>query len=373
MYLHHSCARPVTTENSECAEKSGVFGFADAISPACLRSCDRSFLGLYRRFRSRAVLELENLALRHQLHVLRRQRPGRPRLLAIDRLLWVWLYRLWPRCLEAIVLVKPTTVIQWHRQGFRLFWWRSRSGRPSVDREVSKLIREMSSANPLWGAPRIHGELLKLGFEVSQATVAKYMLRRRGTPSPTWRSFLHSHAEGIAAIDMFVVASASFRLLYVMIILAHDRRKIVRTAVTEHPTAAWLSRQVTEAFPWDTAPRYLLRDRDASYGSYFCNRIEAMGITQVVTAARSPWQNAYVERVISSIRRECLDHIVIFNERHLRRVLSSYADYYHRTRTHLSLDKDCPDSRPIMPRRVGRVVAIPQVGGLHHRYDRLAA
>ena len=329
---------------------------------------------LARRFRSRAVLELENLALRHQLHVLRRQRPGRPRLFAIDRLLWVWLYRFWPRCLHVMVLVKPATVIQWHRQGFRLFWrWRSRSGRPSVDREIRDLIRQMSSANPLWGAPRIHGELLKLGIEVSQATVAKYMVRRRGTPSQTWRSFLRNHAEGIAAIDMFVVASASFRLLYVMIILAHDRRKIVRTAVTEHPTAAWLSRQVTEAFPWDTAPRYLLRDRDASYGSYFCSRVEAMGITEVITAPRSPWQNAYVERVIGSIRRECLDHIVIFNERHLRRVLSSYVDYYQRTRTHLSLDKDCPDSRPIMPRRIGRVVAIPQVGGLHHRYERLAA
>jgi len=326
------------------------------------------------RFRSRAVVELENLALRHQLHVLRRQRPGRPRLFAIDRLLWVLLYRLWPRCLEVMVLVKPATVIQWHRQGFRLFWrWRSRSGRPSVGREISDLIRQMSSANSLWGAPRIHGELLKLGIEVSQATVAKYMVRRRGTPSQNWRTFLRNHGEGIAAIDMFVVASASFRLLYVMIILAHDRRNIVHAAVTEHPTAAWLSRQVTEAFPWDTAPRYLLRDCDASYGSDFRGRVEAMGITEVITAPRSPWQNAYVERVIGSIRRECLDHIVIFNERHLRRVLSSYVDYYQRTRTHLSLDKDCPDPRPIQPPRIGRAVAIPQVGGLHHRYERLAA
>jgi transposase InsO family protein len=329
---------------------------------------------LARRFRSRAVVELENLALRHQLQVLRRQRPGRPRLFAIDRLLWVWLYRLWPRCLEAMVLVKPATVVQWHRQGFRLFWrWRSRSGRPSVEREIRGLIRQMSIANPLWGAPRIHGELLKLGIEVSQATVAKYMVRGRGTPSPTWRSFLRNQAQGIVAIDMFVVVSASFRLLYVMIILAHDRRNIVRTAVTERPIAAWLSRQVTEAFPWDSAPRYLLRDRDASYGSYFCNRIAAMGITEVITAPRSPWQNAYVERVIGSIRRECLDHIVIFNERHLRRVLSSYVDYYQRTRTHLSLDKDCPEPRSIQPRGVGRVIAIPQVGSLHYRYERLAA
>jgi len=231
----------------------------------------------------------------------------------------------------------------------------------------------MSTANPLWGAPRIHGELLKFGIEVSQATVAKYMVRRRSTPSPTWRSFLRNQAQGIAAIDMFVVARASFRLLYVMIILSHDRRRIIHTAVTDRPMAAWLSRQVTEAFPWDTAPRYLLRDRDASYGSYFCSRVEAMNITEVVTAPRSPWQNAYVERVIGSIRRECLDHFVIFNERHLGRILSSYVDYYQRTRTHLSLDKDCPDSRRIMPRGIGKVVAIPKVGGLHHRYERLAA
>src|SRR5882724_2972661 len=275
-----------------------------------LKHVHSTVAAIARRFRSRAVLELENLALRHQLHVLRRQRPGRPRLFTIDRLLWVWLYRLWPRCLDTMVLVKPATVVQWHRQGFRLFWrWRSRSGRPSLDREVRDLIRQMNAANPLWGAPRIHGELLKLGIEISQATVAKYMVRRRrGTPSPTWRSFLRNQAAGIAAIDMFVVASASFRLLYVMIILAHDRRRIIHTAVAEHPTAAWLSLQVTEAFPWDTAPRYLLRDRDASYGHHFRRRVDAMGITEVVTAPRSPWQNAYVERVIGSIRRGCGSH-----------------------------------------------------------------
>jgi transposase InsO family protein len=235
------------------------------------------------------------------------------------------------------------------------------------------LIRQINAANPLWGVPRIHGELLKLGIEISQATVAKYMVRRRGTPSPTWRNSLRSQAAGIAAIDMFVVASASFRLLYVMIILAHDRRTIVRFDVTRYPTAGWLARQVTDAFPWDTAPRYLLRDRDSSYGENFRKQVDAMGITEVVSAARSPWQNAYVERVIGSIRRECLDYIVIFNECHLRRVLSTYIDYYHQTRTHLSLDKDCPDPRPVMPPRNGRVVAIPQVRGLHHRYERLAA
>src|SRR5271166_3768856 len=195
-----------------------------------------------RRLRSRAAVELENLALRHQLHVLRRRRPGRPRLFTIDRLLWIWLYRIWPRCLDAMVLVKPATVVQWHREGFRLFWrWRSRSGRPSADRKIRALIRQMSRANPLWGAPRIHGELLKLGLEISQAMVAKYMVRRRGTPSPTWRSFLSNQAQRIAAIDMLVVASVSFQLFYVLIILGHDRRKIIRAAVTEHPTAAWLT------------------------------------------------------------------------------------------------------------------------------------
>jgi transposase InsO family protein len=290
------------------------------------------------RFRGRVELELEVIALRHQLAVLRRQRPGRTQLFSIDRLIWVWLYRLWPRFLKVIVVVKPATVIQWHRKGFRLYWrWRSKSGRPAINSEVRELIRQMSNANALWGAPRIHGELLKLGIEVSQATVAKYMMRRRGRPSPTWPSFLRNEAIGIAAIDMFVVPSATFQLLFVMLILAHDRRKIVRFDVTQHPTAGWLSRQATEAFPWDTAPRFLLRDRDASYGSIFRKRVEAMGITEVVTAPRSPWQNAYVERVIGSIRRECLDEVVIFNERHLRRVLSSYVDYYHGTRTPIFL------------------------------------
>jgi hypothetical protein len=185
--------------------------------------------------------------------------------------------------------------------------------------------------------------LLKLGIQVSQATVGKYMVRRRGKPSPTWRSFLRNHGDGIAAIDMFIVLSATFCLLVVMLILVHDRRKFARFDVTQHPTAGWLSRQVTEAFPWDTVPRYLLRDRDAAYGSVFRNRVAAMGIAEVVTAPRSPWQNAYVERAIGSIRRECLDHVIVFNEHHLRRVLSSRTGYYYRTRTHLSLDKDRPD------------------------------
>ena len=329
------------------------------------------------RLRRRASLELEVIALRHQLGVLRRQCSRRLRLLSSDRLFWVWLYRLWPRCLEALVLVKPATVVQWHRSGFRLYWrWRSslgRRGRPAVDHDVRTLIRQMSQANPLWGAPRIHGELLKLGIRIGQTAVAKYMVKRSKAPSPTWRTFLRNHIDGIAALDMFVVVSGAFKLLYVLIVLGHARRQIIHYAVTQHPTQDWLSQQITEAFPWDNAPRYLLRDRDASYGPRFRRRVQAMGIEEVVTSPRSPWQNPYVERVIGSIRRECLDHIIIFNERHLRRVLTSYVDYYHRSRTHLALDKDCPHERPIRPPSVGKIIAFPKVGGLHHHYERLAA
>ena len=225
------------------------------------------------RVRSRASLELEVVALRHQVAVLRRQRSGRLRLFCADRLLWVWLYRIWPRALHAMVLVKPATVVQWHRRGFRLYWrWRSRSrqiGRPKTSTEIRQLIRQMSMANPIWGAPRIHGELLMLGIEVSQATVGRYMPWRPKVPSPTWRSFLRNHMRNMAAVDMFVVATATFRLLYTLIVLGHDRRRIIHFEVTQNPTQVWLARQMTEAFPWDTAPRYLLRDRDASYGRAF--------------------------------------------------------------------------------------------------------
>jgi putative transposase len=328
-------------------------------------------------FRGRTSLELELIALRHQVTVLRRQRPGRPKLFRADRLLWVWLYRIWPQALHVMVLVKPATVIQWHRKGSRLYWrWKSgsgRQGRPKTPRKTRDLIRKMSIANPLWGAPRIHGELLKLGIVVSQATVGRYMPWRPAAPSPPWRSFLGNHMSETAAVDMFVVATATFRLLYTVIIVGHNRRKVIHFDVTQNPTQVWLAHQMTEAFPWDTAPRYLLRDRDASYGQVFRSRLQAMGIKEVVTAARSPWQNAYVERIIGSVRRACLDHVIIFGERHLRGVLSSYFQYYHKTRTHLSLAKDCPESRPVHPPTSGKIIAFPQVGGLHHRYERRAA
>jgi hypothetical protein len=327
------------------------------------------------RVRSRASLELELIALRHQVTVLRRQRPGRLRLFSTDRLLWTWLYRIWPQVLNTMVLVKPATVVQWHRKSFRLYWWRRsrRLGRPRMSREIRDLIRKMSQANPLWGAPRIHGELLKLGIDVSQATVARYLPWRPKVPSPTWRSFLHNHLHDTAVVDMFLVVTARFQLLYALVVLGHERRKVIHFDITQNPTQVWLARQITEAFPWDTAPRFLLRDRDTSYGQIFRDRVQAMAIEEVVTAPRSQWQNAYVERIIGSIRRECLDHVVVFDERHLRRVLSAYFRYHHRSRTHLSLDKDCPEPRPIQPPSAGTVVAFPQVGGLHHRYERRAA
>jgi transposase InsO family protein len=245
-------------------------------------------------------------------------------------------------------------------------------GRPGVPLDVRQLIRTMAEANPLWGAPRIHGELLKLGIDVSQATVAKYMPRHRRPPSQTWRTFLTNHVGQITAADFFVVPTATCRLLFVLVILAHQRRRVVHVAVTAHPTAAWTAQQLREAFPGDEVPRYLIRDRDHSFAGIGETAI-GMGIHEVLTAPRSPWQNAYAERVIGSIRRECLDHVIVLNDIGLTRILTRYLAYYHRSRTHLSLAKDSPQPRPIAPSTLGPVVVIPQVGGLHHRYERRAA
>ena len=298
------------------------------------------------------------------------------RLTASDRFLWVWLSRLWREWRSALLIVKPETVIAWHRRGFRLYWsWKSRhpQGRPSLSREVIDLIRRMSLANPRWGAPRIHGELLKLGFELSEATVAKYMARHRKPRSQTWRTFLANHMKDMVSSDFFVVPTLFFRVVFVFVILSHDRRRPVHMAVTEYPTADWVAHQLLEAFPWDSAPHYVLRDRDGSYGEKFHEAASWLGIREVLTAPQSPWQNAYVERLIGSIRRECLDHVIVLNEIGLRRILKSYFDYYEHSRTHLSLGKDAPVSRPVQPMGEGRIVAISQVGGLHHRYERVAA
>ena len=323
-------------------------------------------------FRSRASLEAENLALRQQIIVLRRAAPKRLRFNVFDRLIFVGLYRLFPDLRDALAVVSPATVIRWHRAGFRAYWrWRSRPrrGRPTVPLAIRQLIREMSLVNPLWGAPRIHGELLKLGIAIGQTSAAKYMARGRRPPSQSWRTFLRNHADGIAAMDLFVVPTMSFRLLYGLLILRHDRRRLLWLGATAYPTAEWIARQLTEACGWDQAPRYLIRDRDRSYGEVFVRRVRAMGIRDRPTSSRSPWQNGYAERLIGSIRRECIDHVIVFGEFHLRHLLRSYLNYYNETRTHLSLDKDAPVSRPIQV--VGRIFGRPVLGGLHHQYMRI--
>jgi transposase InsO family protein len=324
---------------------------------------------------SRAALQLEILALRHQLQVLQRTRPRRVRVTTTDRCLWVVLSRVWTWWRTGLVIVKPATVIAWHRRGFRLLWtWKSRRrmGRPTVAADIRTLIRTMAQANPRWGAPRIHGELLKLGIDVCQATVAKYMGRRRHPPSQTWRTFLQNHIGQIVAADFFVVPTVTYRLLFVLVLLAHDRRRIRHFAVTAHPTTAWTAQQLREAFPWDKAPRYLIHDRDHAFAR-LGPTTRAMDIEEVLTAPRAPWQNAFAERFIGSARRECFDHVIVFNEAGLHRLMAHYCSYHERSRTHLSLDKDTPIPRPVTPPPDGAVVAIPEVGGLHHRYERRAA
>ena len=301
---------------------------------------------LWLGLRNRAALHAEILALRHQLLVLQRSnRSHRVQLGVADRVLWAWLSQLWSGWRSALLILKPETVIAWHRRGFRLYWsWKSRhrQGRPTISHEAIDLIRKMSLANPRWGAPRLHGELLKLGFDLSEATVAKYMARDRKPPSQTWRTFLANHMKDLVSSDFFVVPTVFFRVLFVFVILSHDRRRIAHVAVTEHPTSEWVAHQMLEAFPWDSAPRYLLRDRDRSYGEKFSEAAQWLGVREVLTAAQSPWQNAYVERLIGSIRRECLDHVIVLNESGLRRILKSYFEYYEHSRTHLSLAKDAP-------------------------------
>jgi len=294
------------------------------------------------------------------------------RLLNIDRLLFVCLYRLYPSLLEAIIIIQPETVIRWHHRGFRAYWrWKSRhvGGRPRIDSEVRALIRRMNRENPLWGAPRIQGELLMLGIEVAESTVGRYMVRRRHPPSQGWKTFLRNHAAGIASLDLFVVRTISFKLLYGLVILCHARRRLITIAVTANPTDQWIAGQVTDAFPWDEAPHHLFRDRDGAFGPAYIRRIRAMRIRDHPTAPRSPWQNGHVERLIGSIRREALDHLIVFDEAHLRRVLKKYASYYNQVRTHLSWEKDSPDFR--LRQNLGPIAAIPILGGLHHQYVRV--
>jgi len=262
--------------------------------------------------------------------------------------------------------------MRWHRTGFRRHWrWKSRplGGRPRIDTELRALIRQMSIDNPLWGAPRIHGELLKLGFEVAQSSVAKYMVKRHRPPGQGWRTFLRNHAPDIAAMDLFVIPTIGFGLLYAFIIIRLDRRELVWINVTTNPTAEWIARQITGAFPWSENPQYLIRDRDRVYGAIVTRRLRAMGIRDKPTAPASPWQNGFAERLIRSIRRECVDHFIVLGEAHLRRILRAYARYYNEIRTHWSLNKDAPVSRPVQ--RTGSIKSQTLLGGLHHHYVRV--
>src|SRR6266571_1779898 len=322
-------------------------------------------------FRSKLRLEAENAVLRHQLNVLRRRLHGRVRLTNNDRWFFIQLYRWFPAILEVLTIIRPETLVRWHRAGFRRYWrWKSnsRGGRPQIEIELRALIRQMSTENQLWGAPRIHGELLKLGFSVAQSTVAKYMVRRRGPPIQGWRTFLRNHAPDIAAMDLFVVPTIGFKLLYGFVIVRIDRRDLVWINVTTNPTAEWIARQITEAFPWDGAPGYMIRDRDRIYGAVVTRRLRAMGIRDKPIAPASPWQNGFAERLIGSIPRECVDHFIVLGEAHLRRILRSYARYYNDIRTHRSLDKDAPISRQIQ--RIGSIKSHAILGGLHHNYAR---
>jgi putative transposase len=326
---------------------------------------------------SRSQLVLENLALRQQLAVLIRQRP-RPTLQCRDQLFWVCLSRLYAGWRSSLVVVQPATVVRWHQQGFRLWWrWKSRTkraGRPPLDKEVRVLIGQMARDNSTWGAPRIQVELHLLGHDVAEATVAKYMKRARPTkpPSQTWKVFLKNHVGTLASMDFFVVPTVTFRLLYVLVILSHDRRRIVHFNITTSPTAVWVGRQLRAAFPFETAPRYLIHDRDGIYGAEVPRCLASLGIEEVLTAPHSPWQSPFVERLIGSIRRECLDHVIVLNERHLRHILSSYVSYYHQARPHMALDHNAPEPRVVDAPERGRVVAEPMVGGLHHHYRRCA-
>jgi len=323
-------------------------------------------------FKPKLRLAAENAALRHQLIVLRRKMRGRAWLTNNDRWFFIQMYRWFPSILQVLTIIRPETLVRWHRAGFRYYWrWKSRSlgGRPQIETELRALIRQMSMENRLWGAPRIHGELLKLGFEVAQSSVAKYMVKWRGPPSQEWRTFLRNHAPDIAAMDLFAVPTIGFDLLYAFVIVRLDRRDLVWINVTTNPTAEWIARQITEAFPWDDAPQYLIRDRDRIYGAVVMRRLRAMGIRDKPTAPASPWQNGFAERLIGSIRRECVDHIIILSETHLCRILRSYACYYNDIRTHRSLDKDAPISRPVQ--RTGIISSQAILGGLHHHYVRV--
>lgn len=315
-----------------------------------------------------------NLALRQPLAVMQRS-PKRPRLRRRDRAFWVVLSRVWRSWPSALMIVKPDTVIRWHRKGFKLYWrWRSRKrrpGRPPVNPEVRALIRRRGEANPLWGAPHIQGELLKLGVEVSERAISNLIPRQKPKPpSPTWLTFLRNRRGTMASADFLTVTTATFRILFVFVVLNHERRRVLHLDVTEPPSAEWTARQIVQAFPWDTAPHHLLRDRDSIYGEVFGRRAKGMGIREVLISRQGPWQNPFAERLIVSLPRQCLHHIIVLGEEHLRRILSEYIDYYHQDRTHYSPGKDTPFHRPVeaRPTSDAHPVGRPRLSALHHRY-----
>ena len=334
------------------------------------------FLFLSSFFRSRCNLGLEIVALRQQLGVLNRKHP-RPRLRIADRLFWVLLYRLWPGWKNALIIVKPETIVAWHRAGFRLFWrFRSRSkncGRPKITAEIRSAIKQMMEENATWGAPRIHGELLKLGFDVSERTVSRYL--RRLSPSDQarklWATFLRNHREVIAAMDFFTVPTITFGILYCFFVIEHGRRKILHFNVTEHPTSTWIMQQLREAFPEPCPYRYALLDSDSKFSKDVIDLLISSGIKPKRIGYRCPWQNGVSERWVGSCRREILDHVIILDETHLRRLIRDYITYYHEDRIHDSLDKDSPATRAVSnkPDSSANIISFPRVGGLHHRYD----
>jgi transposase InsO family protein len=326
---------------------------------------------------TRHHLALETAALRQQLAVYKRKQP-RPKLTRFDRLFWVMLRRVWNNWSEALILVKPDTVVSWHCSGYRLFWrCRSRTrrvGRPKVGEEVRQLIRRMKRENPTWGAPRIHGELVLLGFDISEPTVSRYLRQLKRIPEESkasqWLAFLNNHREIIAAFDFFTVPNLWFRTLYCFFAIEHDRRRILHCNVTLHPTSAWIVQQLREAFPMPCPYRYVVFDHDAKFGTDVLNFLKSSYLTPMRTSIRSPWQNGTAERWVGSARRELLDHVIPLNEYHLRRLGRDYVAYYHQDRSHIGLNKSTPAKRVVETRSSGRshLISMPRLGGLHHRY-----
>ncbi len=326
-------------------------------------------------FRSRASLVVENLALRQQLAVLRRRR-RRPHLRAIDRAFWVTHSCVWSRWADSLAIVKPTTVIAWHRRGFARFWaWKSRPvGRPPLAPDVVDLIERMARDNPLWSRRRIASELAKLGHDVSKDSIAKYMPkpagRPRRPPSQTWKTFMRNHLAGTIAVDFLTVPTVTFGIVYVFFVLSLVRRRLLHVNVTAHPRATWTAQQIVEALDVNAVPARLIRDRDGTYGAEFDARVDHLGIEQLRIAPRSPWQNGFAERWVGTLRRELLDHVIVLGERHLLRLVRQHVAYYNSDRPHMSLGGDSPVSRDVEPPTAGKVIALPRVGGLHHRYSR---